>query len=128
MARRERTDEFVGYRLKHRRGLMKHAADGSYSINLAPAWMEDVHDVEYDLQRIENRSKFFDEITMQHWRITKFYLIKANELSGLHRKQLLPTFSYSDVDDGTDEVDALTAEITKVSRQIIQILKWRVER
>ena len=108
MARRDRTDEFVSYRLRHQRNSYKND-ENSYSVALPPAWMEDKHDIEYDLQRIENKCMF--QFTKHPFQPTKLKI--ANELAALHKKHLLPGFSASDV-EGSDEVDILTADITRV--------------
>lgn len=97
MLRRDRTDQFVGYRLRCRRGGFGGDEEApAFSMAVAPAWMENVRDIEYDVQRIEN---------------------KMAELASLHREHLLPQFSHNDFGDGAEaqvkEIDILTAEITE---------------
>lgn len=58
MARRDRTEDFNEFREKIRRegfGTVPSSID-RYDISRSVGWMENVHDIEYDIQKVENMS------------------------------------------------------------------------
>lgn len=57
MARRDRTEEFLGYRLKVNRGRFVSHDEFLHENERPIGWMEDVREIEYNIEKIESMSE-----------------------------------------------------------------------